>query len=579
MYRWLYIVGFFVGLGWIGWWQGCAQSPSNLFLCYQASDCGLGQVCVNRTCAGTSAVVQETNTTGEDLQQNHLEKTVSAQENANDVTKQEDTSEVAKEDVTESSEPDSGVEEVSEHVSLESFSLDQDPCADKSKIKPEECNGFDDDCDGKIDNIAGTSEPLSDNCYEGLPGTLVQGSACRKGVTTCQDGKWGTCVGQVLPKQEICNSVDDDCNGKIDDNIPGTGKECVIPSQPGSNLLGECAKGRTFCENNQMVCRQINFPRAEECDGKDNDCDGKIDNVTRDCYTGPKNTADVGKCKKGKQACTNGVWETTCVGEVLPDQKENCDGLIDDNCDGQVDEGCTCLDKSTRPCGSNIGECKQGTQSCDKGKWKDCEKAGGPTSEKCDGKDNNCNGQIDESYPESGASCHVAGQKGICAEGKQTCAEGKLSCVVVNQPQPEVCNGKDDNCDGQIDEGVTNTYYRDADGDGYGNSNETKQGCQAPPGYVDKPGDCDDTDKNVNPGQTQYFSSARSNKSFDYNCNGKEDKEFPTRGDCNDKCQGAKPGFVVYMPDCGWDGPYLTNCSPGILGCRNTVEWRKQRCR
>lgn len=63
----------------------------------------------------------------------------------------------------------------------------------------------------------------------------------------------------------------------------------------------------------------------------------------------------------------------------------------------------------------------------------------------------------------------------------------------------EVCNGADNNCDGQIDEGVLNTYYQDADGDGFGNPAVTSQSCTAPPGYVADNTDCNDNDPLVYP--------------------------------------------------------------------------------
>ncbi|WP_300667691.1 PilC/PilY family type IV pilus protein [Desulfoluna sp.] len=65
----------------------------------------------------------------------------------------------------------------------------------------------------------------------------------------------------------------------------------------------------------------------------------------------------------------------------------------------------------------------------------------------------------------------------------------------------ELCDGKDNNCDGDIDEGlVTTTFYRDADGDGYGTSTDTHQGCTPNPGYIATPGDCNDNNSLINPG-------------------------------------------------------------------------------
>lgn len=82
----------------------------------------------------------------------------------------------------------------------------------------------------------------------------------------------------------------------------------------------------------------------------------------------------------------------------------------------------------------------------------------------------------------------------------------------------EVCDGLDNNCDGRIDEGVTTTYYQDADGDGYGNAAITKQTCTIPQGYVADSTDCSDTDKNTYPGATEICDG------IDNNCNGQTDE-------------------------------------------------------
>ena len=77
-------------------------------------------------------------------------------------------------------------------------------CQDRCTPSPELCNDVDDDCDGAVD------EDLRQGC-----GTDV--GECVAGVTTCGGGAWGACVGEVGPADEVCNGLDDDCEGVVDD--------------------------------------------------------------------------------------------------------------------------------------------------------------------------------------------------------------------------------------------------------------------------------------------------------------------------------------------------------------------------
>jgi hypothetical protein len=79
----------------------------------------------------------------------------------------------------------------------------------------EVCNGRDDDCDGRVD------DGLTRNCYAGPAGTSGRG-ICRAGTETCSAGRWGACAGQVLPRAESCNRMDDDCDGRVDDMVCAT---------------------------------------------------------------------------------------------------------------------------------------------------------------------------------------------------------------------------------------------------------------------------------------------------------------------------------------------------------------------
>src|SRR5207244_2580651 len=86
----------------------------------------------------------------------------------------------------------------------------------------------------------------------------------------------------------------------------------------------------------------------------------------------------------------------------------------------------------------------------------------------------------------------------------------------------ETCNNLDDNCNGQTDEGVMTTFYRDADGDSYGNASVTTQACSAPSGYISNSTDCNDGNSAVHPNATETCNN------LDDNCNGQTDEGVMT---------------------------------------------------
>ncbi|MBU6161612.1 MAG: hypothetical protein KGO50_10850 [Myxococcales bacterium] len=120
--------------------------------------------------------------------------------------------------------------------------------------------------------------------------------------------------------------------------------------------------------------------------------------------------------------------------------------------------------------------------------------------ELCDGQDNDCDESIDENAVGTGDRCET-GFAGDCAEGRQACVGGSPVCTPDVAPQEELCDGVDNDCDGTIDNNVASptVWYEDADGDSYGGATTAVQ-CEAPAGYVERGGDCDDTEFIVYPG-------------------------------------------------------------------------------
>ena len=108
----------------------------------------------------------------------------------------------------------------------------------------------------------------------------------------------------------------------------------------------------------------------------------------------------------------------------------------------------------------------------------------------------------------------------------------------------EVCDGVDNDCDGEVDEGLTSMWYADADADGWGDPNTFSEACGQPEGYVAVAGDCADTDPNRHPGAQETDCT----NPTDFNCDGSvgyadaDADGVPACQDCDDAAATTFPG-------------------------------------
>ncbi|MEQ9319627.1 MAG: MopE-related protein [Polyangiaceae bacterium] len=308
----------------------------------------------------------------------------------------------------------------------------------------ETCDGIDNDCNGEVDEGCACSAGDTQECYSGDP-ALVGVGACAMGTQTCDpNGAWGPCTGEVLPDDEQCNNVDDDCNGEVDEGFGmvtcGLGI-CQV-------TVDECLDGVP------NPCEPGTPEPMELCNGGiDDDCDGDSDEgctctngETQPCYTGSPATQNVGECSDGTQTCTDGAWGA-CLGDTTP-TAELCNGL-DDNCDGVNDDG--------DPGGGSIcntgmsGICGPGVEHCvpsGMGASVVCVPNQMPGVEICDGLDNDCNPATPDgaANPNFGMPCDGM-DTDLCPEGSWGCVNSQMTCSDNTNSTIDLCNGMDDDCD------------------------------------------------------------------------------------------------------------------------------------
>lgn len=300
------------------------------------------------------------------------------------------------------------------------------------------CNPEPEQCNKLDDDCNGVPDDLgNESCYTGPEPTRGVG-ACRQGKVLCGNGGTPTCVGEVLPTAETCNGKDDNCDGTVDEGFD---------FQTGRNNCGRCDQACTDVQD--CVAGQCVRRKEITCDnGTDDDSDTFVDCADSDCNSLPCGTGCT--CLGGKKAetdCNNGVSDEGA------DDTANLVDCADPDCDSRsCGAGCICLSgvKGEADCTNTVDGTPSGT----------------PVDDELDGKANCADADCTDKSCGEGCVCRVGVKaEDLCDDGMDNDLDTRIDCADTADCNNKIC-GLGCQCVSGVKKEVVCSDSLDNDGDG-----------------------------------------------------------------------------------------------------------------